>query len=228
MCALDASGYTSIKVTIHVVCDYSSNTIDEFWVAMQKNNYVYLGVRPAGEPTSLPKPGVPSMLPSTFEYNSKAVSLTDDPFRSLAGFIRKIEKPSCPASNKYCLRGFDRQCSASGAAVSHVEFRWAYFFNDGYHNAALWDSSSHYSSFLSKFNKLLGMSGPLSQNVRSEADWMAVVEVLFYQARSASALTYTVPEAFGNIAGKLPGAMKGTGPIDEEDADCDIPICPSS
>ncbi len=54
----------------------------------------------------------------------------------------------------------------------------------------------------------------------------AAVQVLFYQARSASALTYTVPAAFGNIAGKLPGAVKGTGPIGDEDADCDIPTCP--
>ena len=33
------------------------STLDEFWDAMQKNDYVYLGVRPAGQPTSLPTPG---------------------------------------------------------------------------------------------------------------------------------------------------------------------------
>ena len=69
--------------------------------------------------------GVPSTLPSTFEYNSKKVSLVDDPFRSLAGFIRKIEKTTCPSSNKYCMRGYDRQCTSAGTRRSAARLAFA-------------------------------------------------------------------------------------------------------
>ena len=66
-----------------------------------------------------------------------------DPWRSLASFVRKVKHlKDCEKGNKYCMRAYNRTCSPSGSGIPFFEFRWAYFFNDAFTDAALWTNAS--------------------------------------------------------------------------------------
>jgi hypothetical protein len=60
-----------------------------------------------------------------------------------------------------------------------------------------------------------------------EDAWTQLSQTVFYLARSRSNQEFVVPDALGDISGKLPGAQTGTGPITHPDPDCAAAICPS-
>lgn len=109
--ALDASGYDSVTVTVDIICDLRSYPVDKFWAYLEATNLTYLAAHPAGEPNALPVPIPASDMPTYFSFTSRDQSMSDDPWRSLAGFSRKVRSapapaPACDGSGdyKYCER----------------------------------------------------------------------------------------------------------------------------
>jgi hypothetical protein len=121
------------------------------------------------------------------------------------------------------LRGGDGY-HAAGKGISHFEFRWAYYFNYGYLDASLWDSETRHAAFV---RQLDAMPPTRLDTAVDEDAWTKLSQTVFYLARSRSNQDFVVPDSLGDIAGKLPGAQTGTGPIDHADPDCAAAICPS-
>lgn len=113
---------------------------------------------------------------------------------------------------------------AAGKGISHFEFRWAYYFNSGYLDASLWDSETRHAAFV---RQLDAMPPTRLDTAVDEDAWTKLSQTVFYLARSRSNQDFVVPDSLGDIAGKLPGAQTGTGPIDHPDPDCAAAICPS-
>ena len=139
LCALDYSGYSSTSVTVNIICDKRDLSTDDFWSYMASHNLAYLAAHPAGEPNALPTAILSDALPKTFSFNSKTIVFSDDPWRALVGFSRKVTSagaeyrnfilysradvttyyyyyvaspaPSCSGSDdKYCERCMFRGC----------------------------------------------------------------------------------------------------------------------
>lgn len=108
--ALDLSGYTSTDVTINIVCDYTSLSVDALWSKLASENFAYLLGRPSspgkcsGSWKQLPS-RIPycefdwftrilmvhlACLPTAFVMTEDNQTLVDDPFRSLSSFVRKV------------------------------------------------------------------------------------------------------------------------------------------
>lgn len=220
LAALDASGYDKLKVTIHIVCDFSAaESLAEFWHSMEIKRTVYNYGRPPGQFDALPTTVAVDSIPLTIDFNETGTPFMDDHWRSLSGFIRKLNDPSCDV--KYCIRGYEKICDANERGIPYFEYRWAYFFNNAYLNAStLWPSASQYNAFKTAYESL----SP-SQTTKVNTDpWVNVATLLQPLARSSSAGVYSVPESMGALSGLLPGYV-GQGPIKERDPDCAQPVC---
>lgn len=232
LCALDYSGYSSTSVTVNIICDMRSlKSMDEFWSKMKSESLVYLAAHPNQEPNSLPVEIEPSQLPSIFSFTTTLKSFSDDPWRSMAGFSRKVTKaaspaPSCSSSDsKYCERCMYRGCvngyMSTGPGVAYFEFRWAYFMNDAtYFNTSLWPSTSAYSTF-SKLYKSL----PPSVMGKIDTDqWFDTADEVISLCRGSGGATYPVPTNLYPGDGLLPGYFSGYEKL-PDDPDCDSPSC---
>jgi hypothetical protein len=221
--ALDHSTFPSTLVTVQMVCDWSSLNTTDFYAKMEAANFIYLLGRPAGQPTTLPLPVSPSNIPATL------ASLVDDPFRSLASFARKLTNSSCPKSNKYCMRAYNRPCSVVNDpnAVEFFEFRWGYFINSALLDASLWPSSSLASEFKAAYTKL---TYPSSVGKETLTDWENAATFLLYLCRGTSAGNFVFSSSLkAPFAGEqLPGYIAGLAPIPSEDPDCPLPTCPNT
>ena len=240
LAALDLSTYSSTKITIHIVCDYSSvtNTMEDFWNKMIQNEMTYLMIRqPTNNYASLPSFSLPwEKVPWIINFNATQTSFIDDPWRSLVGFSRKIESNDC--IHKYCDRAFIKSCDKYNRGIPFFEFRWSYFFNDAYYqgcpsssyksgsgsNTGLWLNCSSYFIFKKKFE--LMVSKKLIPGQINTATWKELAPLLVPLARSMkSAGNYIVPASQGGCSGKLPGFVNSTSPITNEDPNCELPIC---
>jgi hypothetical protein len=100
-CALDYTGYDDIHVTLNVICDKRGLSMTEFWLEMEEESLVYLNAHPKNEPNVLPIPIDPESLPTSFEFLKDTKTFSDDPWRSLAGYSRKVKDAPAPAPRYY-------------------------------------------------------------------------------------------------------------------------------
>ena len=217
--ALDRSGF-DVDVTIKVVCDYSKELEHTFWSSMARDGFAYLSGRPAGSLTVLPTPIDPDSLPTSFRFDATAGSdFADDPWRSLAGYTRKIKADDGTKS----ARCFLRDCAPDGGTINYFEYRWAYYFDAAYLDAGLWDDPLTFRAFKKTFEKL-APTHPNSTGV--PARWQEACATLLPLCRGSSAGSFMVP--LQEIAGHLPGYHSGSGPISPgKDPTCDTPSkCP--
>jgi len=226
--ALDYSGYSDTKVTLNIICDKRSVAVEEFWRSLQSENLAYLAAHPVGKPDVLPTPITYSQLPSTFSFTDTTKSLSDDPWRSLAGYSRKVNALSPPAQtcsssdDSYCERCMFRGCSSGGGGVSYFEFRWAYFMNDAtFYNTKYWTSSSDLNSFKALYAGL-GSSATVSKVDVSQ--WQSAAVYVVPLCRSAASGSYSLPATIFPGSSALPGYVSGYGKL-TKDPDCSAPTC---
>ena len=227
--ALDYSGYSTVSVTMDIICDKRGTSEEEFWSEMEKNKLVFLLAHPHNEPNKQYIAINYTQLPQTFSFTSKDMSLTDDPWRSLAGFSRKVTTASPPAptcssnSDKYCERCFYRGCvdgtRTTGPGVPYFEFRWSYFMVEAtYYNVNLWPSSTQYSDFYLSYTQL----SPSKLGSIDTTKWENVAAKSISLCRSPAAGSYVLPPYFSS--GHLPGYVSGYTPL-ASDPDCSSPTC---
>jgi len=236
LAALDRSQWHGVQPTVHLVCDFSdASDLPSFWTMMATHHTAYRYGRPKGSPDALPTEINPlSDIPASFVHNASFTEFVDDPWRSFAGFVRKIESDSMSSSmsrrrrkdkcnNKYCMRGYDKVCDADGRGIPFFEFRWSYFFNSALLNSSMWDTTSHAQVFQQKYAEL-----PLNQLSVDTGPWEDLAKTLFHLCRSPSAHTFRLPASMGATSGPLPKVEDGYGPINEADPTCKLPVCPSA
>lgn len=231
LCALDYSGYSSTSVTLDVICDKRNLSIDAFWEYMAGNDLAYLGAHPTNEPDSLPISISYSQLPQSFSFTKSYISFSDDPWRSMAGFSRKVTAaaapaPSCSSSdNKYCERCMFRGCEdgykTSGGGVSYFEFRWSYFMNDAtFYATSYWPSPEALSAFLKAYQALSGSQ----MGKYNTDDWFTAANQVVSLCRSAATAAYVVPKKLYPGSSTLPGYYSGYTKL-PADPDCSSPVC---
>lgn len=230
LCALDFAGYEDVKATMNILCDMRNYTTSDFWATLSSQNLAYLASHPKGKPNELPVSISYTEMPSRFSFTKDDQSLSDDPWRSLAGYARKVQSapsptPSCSDSDsKYCERCMYRGCvdgyQLSGAGVPFFEFRWAYFINDAtYYSTRFWSSTDSLSKFISSYSAL-----PASEVGKVDTgDWMDTAELAIALCRDSTTSKYTLPSTI--FAEKpLPGYFEGYVKL-EDDPDCAKPVC---
>ena len=161
--ALDFIGSdgASITVTLDVICDLRNEKIEHFWDYLTRNNLAYLGAHPNDNPNALPTKLVNyTMIPTSFSFPKIGEKkLLDDPWRSLAGFSRKVENSEeCKNKEKYCLRCMIRDCNADGGGISYFEFRWGYFMQDATYSVdrqGYWPTTKQKEAFKEAFKKAM-------------------------------------------------------------------------
>jgi hypothetical protein len=232
LAALDFSGSvldSTTFPTIKVVCDFSSEPTDAaFWSKMTHHMYAF--GRPEATPAALPTPLDPATaFPTSIIYNRTFSAFADDPWRSLAGFIRKLDSaPDCTDganSHDYGCRGYEKVCDASGAGTPFFEFRWGFFFNAAEVQPALWPTPAALANWQAAYATLPYPCQPGAGSTTELALWQAAAAALFPLARSEKAGSFSVPSEYATIAGPLPGFMQGDRPFPHGDPDCKIPEC---
>eukprot|EP01036_Dinobryon_divergens_P033729 gene33729-43589_t len=231
LCALDYSGYSSTSVTVNIICDKRDLSLDDFWSYMASHNLAYLAAHPAGEPNALPTAILWDALPKSFSFNSKTIVFTNDPWRALMGFSRKVTNaaspaPSCSGSDdKYCERCMFRGCvdgyQTSGGGVAFFEFRWAYYINDAtFYNTSYWPSKDEYASFQTAY-KALGDS--VMGKINTD-QWFDAADKVIALCRATSTAAYVVPPNLYPSSTTLPGYYSGYVKL-SADPDCASPQC---
>ena len=221
--ALDYAGYPDTEVTVFVSCDFSALSASDVWAALVSRAFAYPYGRPLHDHQSLPHLLNESALPTTIGFSASASTFRDDPWRSLASFVRKVKElddgSDCPKhASSDCMRGYIRSCAPSGGVMPFFEFRWAYFFNDAAFSSFLWDNHTAFSRFRAIF--------PAALSDPSNSDqWHALAVPMVYLARGTVAAQYRVPGSMGTLAGALPGCVTGMQPIKDDDPDCAMLQC---
>ena len=242
LAALDLSGHEKVDVTLHVSCNLSGTPTDELWQILASHGWAYLYDRPTTSPYALPTPIQPSDLPSTLSFRTGNVTMSDDIWRALSGFSRKVSScvgcldgeldhgaayncRGCGRNHNYACRAYNRICeSKRGQSIPFFEYRWAYFFNDAATvNRSLWGSDRAAETFAIA---LAALTSPSPYHpVTKIDDWKAAAALLVPLSRGPSAGAYSVDSSMGAMSGPLPGYHAGMGPIEDEDPDCDLPEC---
>eukprot|EP01039_Chlorochromonas_danica_P009206 gene9206-10166_t len=234
LCALDYSGYDSTSVTFNILCDMRTVSEEDFWNELENQNLAYLVGHPQTHGQALPVKVSYKDLPTYFSFTEKDTVLRDDPWRSLAGYSRKVKEaaspsPSCTGNDdKHCERCMYRGCvdghQKSGGGVAYFEFRWAYFMQDAtYHTTSLWPSDAQRATFLKHFEAL-----PTSKvkNVDTSA-WLKVANHVVSLCRSDGAGAYTLSTDLYPGTSKLPGFISGYVKL-ADDPVCAAPTCSTS
>ena len=231
--ALDFSGELDVSVTLDVICDKRAvRSMSAFWTEMKNEHLVYLGSKPVSQPNSLPEQIEPSDLPSYFSFTQTDKSLSNDPWRAMVSFSRKVEKvpdaPACPSSSDTCMRCMYRGCvdgtQSSGAGVPYFEFQWSYMMVDStFYNISLWPSEDSRNSFYQAYSALSSQIPYIDTN-----SWLDAASLIITLCRSSKISEYTVPtDIYSNqFSGMLPGFVLGYEQL-EDDPDCDSPVCHS-
>ena len=221
LCALDYSGFEDVKVTVNIIADYRTMKVDDFWDRLLKEKYVYTLMRPSGEPNTLPTEGKFGDLPSNFSWDS----FVDDPFRSIASFVRKVDNSTCKDEfdlSDTCMRCYIRNCDSTGNGIPFFEFRWGYFFNDAYINEKYWPSSALYKAFTKSYEKIGNQMEKIDVKVDRDS-WDDVADSLISLCRYDDTVSqYDLDDSLFVGGGKLPGAMVGWEPIEEDDPTCGL------
>jgi hypothetical protein len=231
LCGLDYSGYVDTSVTFNILCDMRDVSVEIFWEELERQNLAYLVSHPKGNNNGLPIQITYNELPNTFSFNSTLRTLSDDPWRSLAGYSRKVQDaaapaPSCSSSDsKYCERCMYRGCvdgyQKSGGGVAYFEFRWAYFMNDAaFYTTSLWPSTAEKDSFLQAYSALPeSVMGKVNTS-----SWLNTASLVISLCRASSAGSYRLSTAMFPGTDKLPGYMQGYVKL-ADDPSCSAPTC---
>lgn len=209
--------------------------VGEFWKEMAAQNFAYLGSHPQDKPNNMPKRIDYSQIPSNFSFDSGYNAFTNDNWRALAGFSRKVVSvPSSPekcnvktGDDANCESCFFRGCAdgyqSSGLGVPFFEFRWAYYMNNGYLDSALWDSSADFTTFVETFDRVSrGTSFALSGI--NTSDWLQAASYVVPLCRSKAGREYEVSQAVFTGDLVLPGYYEGYIKL-PADPSCDVPVC---
>jgi len=237
LCALDYSGYSSTTVTVEVIADRRNTTsMADFFADLETRKLVYLGVHPSGEPNSLPVLVTWDKLPAFYAFSEKSKSFSDDPWRSMAAFSRKVTAaaapaPSCTASGdyKYCERCMYRGCEdgtkSAGAAVYYFEFRWGYFMLDAtFFNTKWWPSAADRDAFYKAYATLPVFNSTASLAKVDTAKWLDAADLVIGLCRGEATAAYPLPaELYPDYNGVLPGYVAGYAKLNDKDPDCDAP-----
>jgi hypothetical protein len=219
LASLDGSGYHTTLVTLRMVCDYQSLSVDDFWAQMADSGFAYLYGHK--QENALPVAVKPSDLPTSFKFTTEGTDFDDDRWRSMVGFSRKI---ALGKDKKYVDRCMDRVCrKVTDESIPFFEYRWSYYFEAAYRNASAWGDDWAYKAFNDAYTKLPD-APPGKANV---ADWQAVADLILPLCRGAYAGEFEVPPSFSHFSGKLPGYHKGMSKISPaKDTDCAPLTCP--
>lgn len=227
-CALDASGYDTVTATINILRDLRNETVVNFWKYIANHNYSMMASHPLGQPNTLPLPMTYENMPTVISFTNDNKTLTDDPWRSLVGYSRKVKTapspaPSCGSSKKCCARCFYRGCgdgsNNSGPSVPFFEFRWSYYTLTAYLDSSWWDSSSDYKTFQKAYQNLPYPSnfGQIDTNA-----WIDTASLLVPLCRGDTTGTYLLPVDIFEGATNLPGYTRGYTELDA-DPTCEQP-----
>ena len=215
--ALDFSDYDDILVTLYIICDYRNiSSMEAFWSYLEQENLVYLASHPDDDSDQLPRRIKPSDLPRYFCFTSQDKVFSDDPWRSLASYSRKVkdppDTPSCPEDgSKYCMRCMYRGCvdgyQMSGPGVPFFEFQWAYMMLDAsmYSADTWWPSQGDHDSFIDAYSSL----PPSKVGEIDTSAWMNAAELLISLCRASALWKYRVPTSLFEGNGSLPGFYSG-------------------
>ncbi|XP_075257228.1 uncharacterized protein LOC142349509 [Convolutriloba macropyga] len=237
--ALDYSGYDDISVSMNIICDYRNLTWDDFYQTLESQSFIYILDHPKGLPNHLPQPISPSDLPIVFEFRKNSKAFSNDPWRALSSFSRKVEKapdpfPKCKSNDdKYCERCYIRVCQDNSTEISKqsksvnpsipfFEFKWGYFLNyAAFYDNTYWPSFKDWQNFMEKYLDL--ETDFESMNVDS---WQDAADLLVPLCRSEQTGSYRLPNnAFPNSKSEeLPGYVQGTEKL-PEDPTCGQPTC---
>jgi hypothetical protein len=163
---------------------------------------------------------------STQSFTSTDKVFTDDTWRSIAGFARKVKDAPPPAPDctdyKYCNRCMDRLCAADGAGISYFEFAWGYYFVDTtFNQTSWWPDSQSLQSFAIAY-KALPPSDDLD-NVDTDP-WVAAAALVVPLCRAPTVTQFAIPPALFAGQTVLPGAVPDYRPL-PADPDCAVPPC---
>lgn len=231
LAALDFSGYSSTVVTVQVLCDYRNSTMDEFWDAMVKTQYVYLAAHPELDTYQMPAPITPDQLSGSFSFTEDCKTFADDPWRSLASFSRKVNMEesdeTCDDNSDFCMRCFYRGCEtgdmSSGPGVPFFEYRWSYFMlYASMYDVSFWPSIEEHDKFLSTYNSTFTSSTHFGSYDLD--DWLDTASLVVPLCRAKATGMYTLPQEIfaGEEAATLPGYVEGYEAL-PQDPDCDSP-----
>lgn len=246
LCALDYSGLDDVVVSLKVLCDRRDVSPSDaaFWSVMSSHGLAYLGkmTSTGGLPQRVPF----QALPSSFSFTKKDQSLADNPWRSLAGFSRKVVDEKCEGS-KYCLRCMKRGCGKnglddSGPAVFFFEFRWGYFFQDVYlqdqdnEKDNYWPDDKTRLKFEGQFQKVKAAMDKILAKDKLKLDdvdlkdWANLAAYVVPLCRSEKTKDYELPaEVFAIATGNpltLPGYVEGDVSLPDDPA-CASGQCPA-
>jgi len=246
--ALDYSGYSDTTVTITILCDKRNLSASVFWSSMNNQNLAYLAAHPAGQPNVLPKEIPYTAIPTTFSFTKTIKSFADDPWRSLAGYSRKVQSaaspaPTCSSSSKdddskYCERCMYRGCvdgyEKSGSGVAYFEFRWSYFMNaacydDNNNSNSYWPSVEEYHAFMLRYTALPYDNNNEVFTSSNTIAWMDCASYIVNLCRSDSVSKYILPTVLypplpNDSTNTLPGYFAGYTKL-PNDPDCSLPVC---
>lgn len=238
LCALDYSGYTDTKVTVNVLCDKRglNYTQSDFFSDLHSQGLCYLGAHPNNNPNALPEPISWNQLPKFFAFTPEKTEFTNDPWRSLAGYSRKVTSapgfPTCDGNDdKYCERSFYRGCGnqgshSEGQGVPYFEFQWAYFINSAAYDVSLWPSKQLHAAFMQSYVSLpITSASPHTalKEVHTD-DWLDIAATLTALCRSQVVSGFRVPSSIFPGTGVLPGFVIGSEKL-QSDPDCSLPRC---
>lgn len=228
LCSLDFSTF-DVSVTLNIVCDKRNLTTSQFWSEMTSQKLVYLFSHPINEPNALPTAISYSSLPSSFSFTSKVKSMSDDPWRAMAGYSRKVTQVASPApsctSDKYCERCFYRGCvngyKSSGSGVAFFEFRWSYFLNDAtFYSVSIWPSEDDWKRFYTAYTSIT----PAEVGSINTAEWFTAANFVVALCRASNTSNYSLPSNLFSDESKLPGYFEGYEQL-TNDPDCSSPTC---
>lgn len=229
--ALDYSGYVDVSVTLNIICDKRDvSDITRFWQELDDGHLAYFGAHPHDSPDELPIRISSDKFPTRFEFTKSTKVFSDDPWRSLAGYSRKVQNVSqmqmCPDSSKYCNRCMYRGCDDGsqeyGPGFPYFEFSWSYFMLEStYFESHYWPSSSSLATFTQAYESL-----PHVYDVDEidSSNWFDIAELIIPLCRSSQASSYLLPTDIYEGSGKLPGFVEGNEQL-PNDPDCDSPSC---
>lgn len=234
LCGLDASGY-DVTVTLNVLCDLRDYTWDAFWANMEAHYFSYLARHPIGKPNALPLPITPGQMPDHFSFTPRDNVFTDDPWRSLAGFSRKVQDAPYPApacdtkagDSKVCERCMYRGCGVdglqpSGPSVDFFEFKWAYFFlYTLIKDASYWPDTASFDAFKAAYDAL---PVPAVIGEIDTSAWQEAANLLVPLCRAKATGNYQLPLSVFPTGGSLPGFVSGYSKLDD-DPTCDGDVC---
>jgi hypothetical protein len=231
--SLDFSGYDSTSVTLTVICDKRHLNESQFWEEMKEEKLVYLIAHPHNNPNALPVSIQYSDLPTSFSFTESLKTMSDDPWRSIAGLSSKVTHPNTPvkciigAGGKYCQRCFNRGCEdgsqKSGPSVPFFEFRWAYYMNLAYDHVSYWPSDIEWQWFHNSYTTLPAPSDDL-KNVNTSS-WFGAANTIIALCRSQQAGEFRLPTELYGPDRSLPGFVHGYMQLSEPDPQCSIPSC---